>query len=86
MYQKGEGRIDVDTAKDPDFVELHQPRRVTFPYRSTLHAVIHPDDEKKKLGVLCLDSMDYVFTQHDLTLVKQIAIRIGWLMQTVQTI
>jgi hypothetical protein len=30
--------------------------------------------------------MDYVFTQHDLTLVKQIAIRIGWLMQTVQTI
>lgn len=82
VYKKGEDRVNVDVTKDPDFVDLYQPRRTALPYRSSVHTLIHPDDIQVKLGVLCLDSMNYVFTQHDLTLVQQVATRIGWLIQT----
>lgn len=85
VYMKAEDRVDVDVGKDPDFVDLHQPKRTALPYRSSVHVVVHPDDNQVKLGVLCLDSMNYVFTQHDLTLVQQVATRIGWLIQTAYT-
>lgn len=85
VYKKGEDRVNGDVTKDPDFVDLYQPRRTSLPYRSSVHALIHPDDIQVKLGVLCLDSMNYVFTQHDLTLVQQVATRMGWLIQTAST-
>jgi len=81
VYVKGESRVNPDVATDPDQVDPYQPKRSVLPYRSAIEALIHPDDKRKKLGVLCFDSLDYVFTQHDLTLVEQVATRIGWLMQ-----
>ncbi len=85
VYMKGEDRVNTDITSDPDFVDMHQPKREVLPYRSSIHAVIHPDDKQKKLGVLCLDSSIYEFTLHDLTLVQQVATRIGWLIQTIET-
>jgi hypothetical protein len=79
---KGEGRVNADVTSDPDFIDPYQPKRTVLPYRSTVNTVIHPDDKQKKLGVLCFDSLSYEFTKHDLTLVEQVATRLGWLIQT----
>ncbi len=84
VYIKGESRVNADVSTDPDQMDPYQPKRPVLPYRSTIQAVIHPDDKQKKLGVLCFDSQSYEFTQHDLTLVDQVATRIGWLMQSTQ--
>ena len=81
VYVKGESRFNEDVTSDPDQVDPYQPKRSVLPYHSTVQALIQPDDKQKKLGVLCFDSLDYVFIQHDLTLVEQVATRIGWLMQ-----
>lgn len=80
VWLKREGRVNAHVREDPDFVDPHQPPRDFLPYESTLHALIHPSDEQKGLGILALDSKDYTFTDHDLQLVTQAATRIGWFM------
>jgi len=82
VFVSGVDRANPSVLVDPDFVDAHSPRRSTLPYRSAIHTVIHPDDPTRKLGVLCIDSNTFVFSDADLDLVRPIATRLGWLLLT----
>jgi len=49
-------------------------------YKSLVQAVITSPDGRQKLGVLSFDSQQYLFSDHDLQLVRLLAARIGCVM------
>jgi hypothetical protein len=85
-WTTGQGLVTEDVDDCPDFVELRVPPRPRLPYTSLLHAIIHPDDNEKKLGVLAMDSRGYTFTAHDLNLITQAATRLAWFLYNDQAI
>lgn len=85
VFVKGNGCVVKNVRDNPDFYDSHQPPRSILPYNTILLAVIHPNDIKRKYGVFCLDSLTYNFSEKDLEIAQQVAIRLGWLIYWSQT-
>lgn len=81
VYWSKKSRVDAEIRDDPDFHNWKGRERKELPRISAVYALIHPDDKEKRMGVLCFESESYTFNEHDLALVKPVAIRLAWLLE-----
>jgi hypothetical protein len=81
VYITDKSRVVPEVRHDPDFWDAHIPPRAVLPYRSLLQIVIRDSNTQQKYGLLCIDSENYIFTDHDLQLVERIATWLGWLIK-----
>jgi hypothetical protein len=80
VFCSAESRVCPDVRLEPDFHDPYRPQRPNLPYKSTLNILVHPDDKTVKIGVLCIDSAGYKFTEKDKEMSEMIATRVGWLL------
>lgn len=81
VYWSKKSRVDTEIRDDPDFYNRMERKREDLPRFSAIYALIHPDDEEKRLGILCFESERYTFNEQDLILVEPFAIRLAWLLK-----